>query len=157
MVHITIVEGDDASVVSTNRGSISSQTHSEWLRVELKKGNDVFMVRYHYVLSGYPAEAKLLQLIASDDFSYEDRSHRRTIRSQSQGLALINLKQPDSVRVPWHSYFAQGFESAAAFASAYSIGKTEAAAAVNLLNHISAPVREKLQQLARTCRVTYSG
>lgn len=66
VVHITIVEGDEASVVSTNRGSISSQTHSEWLRVELKKGNDVFMVRYHYVLSGYPAEAKLLQLIASD-------------------------------------------------------------------------------------------
>ncbi|CAJ1353318.1 unnamed protein product [Effrenium voratum] len=42
------------------------------------------------------------------------------------------------------------FESAAAFATAYSVGKAEAGAALNLLNNIPDHIRDRLWELART-------
>ena len=43
----------------------------------------------------------------------------------------------------------QAFDSASAIASAYQVGRTEAAAATNLLNNVSSSTREQLKNLAR--------
>ena len=46
--------------------------------------------------------------------------------------------------------WAQAQESVANFASAYSLGKTESAAALNLLNKIPKAIKDKLASLVRT-------
>lgn len=48
----------------------------------------------------------------------------------------------------------QAFDTASTFAAAYSIGKAEASAALNLLKKVPPDVRDKLQGLVRTAAAT---
>ena len=49
-----------------------------------------------------------------------------------------------------HARWVQAHESVANFASAYSLGKTESAAALNLLNNIPKGIKDRLASLVRT-------
>lgn len=51
-----------------------------------------------------------------------------------------------------HMRVMQAHESVASFASAYSLGKTESAAALNLMHHVPKEIKRKLEALVRSSK-----
>lgn len=67
------------------------------------------------------------------------------IRSWAQAVGCNHMPYTRKRSLP-----PQAHENVAAFASAYSLGKTESAAALNLLNKIPKDVKQILTDLVRT-------